>query len=141
MQSQSSTPTTTITTTPTPPAKETKKPDNSDSDYSDEDVNLEDHEPTQEDIDKAMRQYKIKLKEAADLKQYKEQLRTTTLKTFTDKPDEVSSIRCLTATDTSILVAWDMPCLNNSPIAGFRIYLNQKAHADVPYDQSIPAEE
>ena len=65
-----------------------------------------------------------KLREAEKIKEYEERLQTTTLANFEDRPDPIEEIRVIKTADNFIVIEWDIPCENNSPIQNYNIYLS-----------------
>jgi len=62
---------------------------------------------------------KIKQKKVEEFKRrenFEKQLKETTLTTFKDKPEEVNTIRCIHVQGDFIVIEWDPPGDNNSPI-------------------------
>ena len=57
---------------------------------------------------------------------YQKQLKEETLKTFKDKPDEIRSLRCVHVEGKLLVVEWDAPSDNNSPILRYNVYLSSK---------------
>ena len=70
----------------------------------------------------------VKLREAEKIKEYEERLQTTTLANFEDRPDPIEEIRVVKSADNYIVIEWDKPCENNSPIQSYNIYLSCSAN-------------
>ena len=77
----------------------------------------------EEAIELAMKRKAVKKQEAQQLREYSEKLEHTTLDSFLDKPEAVNTLRCVVAEPTFLVIEWDAPCANNSPITGYRVYL------------------
>ena len=57
---------------------------------------------------------------------YHKELRSTTLTTFKDRPDEINTVRCVHVESNMFVVEWDKPANNNSKIQGYNVYLSSK---------------
>lgn len=75
--------------------------------------------------EKQERIQKQKEEDSKRVEQYQKQLKEVTLKTFKDRPDAVSSIRCVHSEATVVAIEWDAPESNNSPITQYHVYLSQ----------------
>ena len=47
------------------------------------------------------------------------------MKTFKDKPEKVNSLRCIHAEANMIVLEWDEPESNNSPIKMYHVYISK----------------
>jgi len=84
-----------------------------------------------EEQKKAYREKRERIKKAKieDFKRrdnFHKQLKEVKLETFRDRPDEVSSLRCVHVEGNLLVVEWDAPASNNSPIKGYNVYLSKK---------------
>jgi len=74
----------------------------------------DDGELDEELVAKAIRIREQRLREAQTLHEYRQKLKETTLKTFTDRPEPVSSLKIVNATPCALMVEWTEPDSNNS---------------------------
>ena len=79
---------------------------------------------TPQEMIEARRKAVVKQREADQIKEYHEKLKTTTLATFEDKPDPIESIRVVKTADNFVVIEWDKPCENNVPITCYNIYMS-----------------
>ena len=76
------------------------------------------------------RHERIKQEKIAEFRKrenYQRELKETTLKTFKDKPDLVSTVHCVHAEGSSLVIEWEAPGDNNSPISRYNIYMSTKS--------------
>jgi len=66
-----------------------------------------------------------KLEEYKKVEAYHQQLKTTNLNTFQDRPDPISEVRCIRSHSSSLEIEWDEPPSNNSPIICYNIYISE----------------
>lgn len=74
-------------------------------------------------------QEKIKRKRKEEFKvrqEFERQLKSTTIETFKDRPEEVKTIWVSWTESNAIGIEWIAPSDNNSPISGYHIYISQK---------------
>lgn len=95
-----------------------QKQNDSDEDSADDDIEVD-----VETIEQTLRRKIVKHQEADKLYEYQSKLKETTLKTFTDKPDEVNQLFLVNSTPQSITIEWEAPSSNNSNIIGYLMYL------------------
>jgi hypothetical protein len=48
------------------------------------------------------------------------------LEKFEDRPDAITSIRCVYVEGCMFVIEWDAPSANNSPITQYKVYLSSK---------------
>ena len=77
-------------------------------------------------LEQELRRREVKHQEAQLLYQYQQKLKSETLQSFTDKPDEINTVRVINTSPTTIEIEWDEPCANNSQILGYTIYLDEE---------------
>ena len=85
-----------------------------------------------ETIEQTLRRKIVKHQEADKLYEYYSKLKETTLKTLTDRPDEVGILFLVNSTPNSITIEWEAPISNNSIIIGYVMYLGdiEVAHCE-----------
>ena len=84
-----------------------------------------------EEQKKAYKEKRERIKQAKieDFKRrdnFQKQLKEVNLNTFKDRPDAITSIRCVHVEGNMFVVEWDTPSSNNSPIVCYNVYLSQK---------------
>jgi hypothetical protein len=72
---------------------------------------------------------RIKKEKIDDFKRrdnFQKQLKEVKLDTFRDKPDAITSTRCVHVEGKLFVVEWDAPASNNSAILRYHVYLSNK---------------
>ena len=65
-----------------------------------------------------------RIEEAEQVEIYANRLKTETLKSFKDVPDEIKSINILKVTNNLAQIEWPVPESNNSEITHYNLYLS-----------------
>jgi hypothetical protein len=71
-------------------------------------------------------------------------MKETTLKTFTDKPEEITTVRCVHAEGKFLVLQWDAPADNNSPLLRYNVYVSSrtiKLYDGITFDPSPEAKD
>ena len=112
------------------PDKEAEDKPDSDMDFDSEELDDEYFEMNEEEK-KAYKQKRERIKQAKieDFKRrdnFQKQLKEVKLDTFKDRPDAITTIRCVHVEGNMFVVEWDAPSSNNSPIICYNVYLSAK---------------
>jgi len=110
--------------------------DSSDDDIDDDDIDLDMNDEQREELIRQQREKEKKVKlaniEIAETRElYFNRIKTETLKSFKDVPDEVKSISILKVTNSAVLVDWSAPENNGSEITEYRIHISKKMISDL----------
>eukprot|EP00347_Sterkiella_histriomuscorum_P000877 403374181 len=89
----------------------------------DEEFQMMSEEQKQAYREKQDRIKKEKQQEFEKLESYHKQLKQTNLKQFKDKPDSINEVRCVYLDGDMLVIEWDPPADNNSPIKKYHVYL------------------
>ena len=63
---------------------------------------------------------------AKKVRDFREDIDNKQLETFEDRPDEIKLIFVCSSNQNSVVVSWDSPDDNNSPIESFNIYISDQ---------------
>lgn len=105
-----------------PKATAAEGADDADEDGSADEEEMS-HEPTQEEIETALKYKMTKEQEAAKIKSYHQKVLQTNAAEFRDKPDPIQFIRVIQSFADSLVIEWDKPCDNNEEIVLYNIYV------------------
>ena len=76
-----------------------------------------------EEAKRATELEKIRQEEGQKILDFQQNLKSQSLKSFSDKPDEIKVVRCIEASQDTIVIEWEKPHNHNSPILHYNIYL------------------
>ena len=65
------------------------------------------------------------MEEYKKVEAYHQQLKTTNLKNFQDRPDPISEVRCVKAGSDILEIEWNEPISNNSPIQSYFVFRSE----------------